>query len=367
MKPRVCLNMIVKNEAHVIERCLTSVAPYIDSWLIVDTGSEDDTRERIVGFFREAQRPGELVQRPWVDFGTNRTEALELSRKLGDYSLVIDADEVLEVQPGFKWPTLDHDAYEFLHYHGHTDTSFHLLQMVRTQKPFRYAGVLHEVMVCDAPFSRARMPGAAIRGLFDSARNQGDPKAKYARDAEVFERALEREPDNARYVFYLGQSYRDSGQIEKAVEAYGRRSKMGGFEEEAWYAELMRARLLMRLGQKDAAVLAYLSAYQRRPTRAETLVDLARLHREAKDYHLAYLFASAAARIKPSDDILFVERAAYGYRAADELAVAAYWVGQYQQCRDLCRGLLSGREIPEADRARVQKNLEFSLQKLGEG
>ena len=37
------LCMIVKDEAHVIERCFDSVRPLIDEILIVDTGSTDDT------------------------------------------------------------------------------------------------------------------------------------------------------------------------------------------------------------------------------------------------------------------------------------------------------------------------------------
>ena len=39
LPPRICLNMIVKNEAPVIERCLASVRPWVDYWVIVDTGS----------------------------------------------------------------------------------------------------------------------------------------------------------------------------------------------------------------------------------------------------------------------------------------------------------------------------------------
>ena len=35
----ITLNMIVKNEAHVIERCLSAARPLIDAWCIVDTGS----------------------------------------------------------------------------------------------------------------------------------------------------------------------------------------------------------------------------------------------------------------------------------------------------------------------------------------
>jgi hypothetical protein len=38
VKQSVCLNMIVKNEADVIRRCLDSVRPIIDRWVIVDTG-----------------------------------------------------------------------------------------------------------------------------------------------------------------------------------------------------------------------------------------------------------------------------------------------------------------------------------------
>jgi cellulose synthase/poly-beta-1,6-N-acetylglucosamine synthase-like glycosyltransferase len=44
-KKTVCLNMIVKNESQVIEKCLASVKPLIDYWVIVDTGSTDKTQQ----------------------------------------------------------------------------------------------------------------------------------------------------------------------------------------------------------------------------------------------------------------------------------------------------------------------------------
>jgi hypothetical protein len=38
--PKVCLNMIVKNESKVILRLLNSILPLIDGYCICDTGSK---------------------------------------------------------------------------------------------------------------------------------------------------------------------------------------------------------------------------------------------------------------------------------------------------------------------------------------
>src|SRR3978361_1789128 len=74
----VCLSMIVKNEAHVIRRCLDSVRSLIDYWIIVDTGSTDGTQDVIRAAM--ADRPGRLVERPGGDLADNRIEELKLAR-----------------------------------------------------------------------------------------------------------------------------------------------------------------------------------------------------------------------------------------------------------------------------------------------
>src|SRR5580692_8922269 len=107
----IALNMIVRNEAHVIERCLASVLPVIDSWCIVDTGSTDGTQLVIKRFFDQHRKPGALHQSVWRDFGTNRSEAITLAEPLADYLLAIDADDLLIVPPGWYMPRLTHDAY----------------------------------------------------------------------------------------------------------------------------------------------------------------------------------------------------------------------------------------------------------------
>ena len=55
MKTTICLNMIVKDEAHIIQKTLENILYYVDLdyWVICDTGSTDDTVNIIESFFKE--------------------------------------------------------------------------------------------------------------------------------------------------------------------------------------------------------------------------------------------------------------------------------------------------------------------------
>jgi hypothetical protein len=77
------------------------------------------------------------------------------------------------------------------------------------------------------------------------------------------------------------------------------------------------------------------------------------------------MFAKTGAQIPSPADILFVEKAVFEWRIHDELAIAAFWIGNYEECRDICQKLL---ELPLApdDSARITKNLDFAKQRLGE-
>ena len=94
-KSTICLNMIVKDESHIIEETLKKLINKIkiDYWVISDTGSSDDTPQIIKNFFKERNIPGELYFDEWKDFGYNRTKALEYAFNKTDYLLIFDADD----------------------------------------------------------------------------------------------------------------------------------------------------------------------------------------------------------------------------------------------------------------------------------
>ena len=354
--------MIVKNEAHVIRRCLDSVRPLIDRWVIVDTGSTDGTQALIRELMADV--PGELHERPWVDFSTNRNQALDLARegcgepdgRQRDYAFVIDADEELQIAPDFMRPDSRADAYEIQILHD--DTRYARNCLVALDRPWHYEGVLHEVLVCERQPIPTPLPGLQVIYRAEGARSR-NPR-KFHDDAAVFEEALEKEPDNARYVFYLAQSYRDAGEPQKALSAYQRRAGMPGWDEETWFALFQVARLkeVLRLPEAEVAH-AYLYAYQGRPARAEPLLELARFHRERGNYAVGMLYARQAATIPRPADRLFVDEACYRWRALDELSITAFYTGDTEAGRTASRQLLADAAFPAREAERIRKNAAF--------
>lgn len=350
--------MIVKNEAHVIRRCLESVKPYIDGWIIVDTGSIDDTKEIILEVMRGV--PGNLHERSWIDFATNRNEALDLAYLYKpDYILFIDADEVLKTSADFKWPELKPDGYYLPVEYG--NTSYQRLALVSTALKWRYKGVLHEYLESDRPSNLGTLPAPVIEVYHEGARAKD--KDTYLKDAEILERAIVQEPDNSRYMFYLAQSWRDAGHPRKAKYYYQERVNMGGWAEEVWYAKYQLGVMAEHIGLPTEQIQgAYLDAFQYRPTRAEPLYQLARLHRVRTEWPLANMFGRQALSIKYPDDRLFVDSAIYNWMRYDEVIISDYYVGNISG--GLCLGemLLESPHLPESERKRVQENLAWYKQ-----
>ncbi|MFB7324626.1 glycosyltransferase [Streptomyces sp. NPDC056190] len=366
VKPTVCLNMIVKDEAHVIRRCLESVRPLIDTWVIVDTGSTDGTQDVIREVYGDL--PGELYERPWKGFDGSRTEAVELARSRADYLLFMDADDVMEVESGFRLPELTLDAYNITV--RNRSSVNRRSALVSTRLPWRYVGVLHEYLDCGTRCTLGTVEGACIRIVGGGGRSMGKSvREKYLRDAEILEQGLIKEPDNTRYAFYVARSWHNALELEKALEAYDRRAAMGGWDEEIFCAHLSGARLAEKLERAaDEVMYRYLRAHEVRPARAEPLGELARWCRLRRRWPLAHMFARQAFRIPyPSGDHLSVESDWYDWRVLDELAISAFWTGAYEESKSCCEDLLDGGKLPVDQRRRVTENLECTLAQLKAG
>jgi glycosyltransferase involved in cell wall biosynthesis len=357
-RPAICLNMIVRNKAPIVAEALDVVAPYISSWVIVDTGSDDGTRNLIRNHMASLGIPGELHERPWRNFGDNRTEALTLAQGHADYILLMDADDTIVGTPDFT--RLDADIY-LMRYFGHEDISW-FPRLFRDGVQVPWEGVVHEYAVWDDSSVVVRLEGDYH--IDDRHLNSDNLSGqKYARNRDLLLAEIERNPEDARSVFYLAQSYFCLNDLVNARKWYARRIEMGGCGEEISYSMYKIAMSMEQLDEPLPVVRdAYMRAWEFRPVRAEPLHAIARRYRQDQHYQLGHLFAQQAAEIPfPEQETLFVRPDIYAWRIADELAVCAYWIGKHAEAFTLCRRLLARPDLPDDDRQRITRNRDFSV------
>jgi hypothetical protein len=188
---------------------------------------------------------------------------------------------------------------------------------------------------------------------------------KWAPDRDLWLAEVERNPEDARSVFFLAEIYFQLEDFVNARKWYARRAEMGGCDEEVYWAMFRLAESMSKLREPWPDVQdAYLKAWECRPTRAEALHAIAFRCRKEQRYWLGYLFAQRAADLPfPEEDLFvlgyFAEVCAW--RATDEQAVCACWIGKHAEAFTLCRRLLARPDIPEADRQRIAANRDFSV------
>lgn len=357
--------MIVKDEEDSIERCIDSVAPYIDSWVIVDTGSKDKTIEKIHEVMGKHGIPGTLYERPWVNFAHNRTEALNLAKDMCDYRFMMDADDYLVVDEGKNpFSVLDNDAGYSIKL-KFADIEYYRFFLFKSDLDWRFEGVLHEypALPDNTPKSGGNLNDCHIMANISPLKRAKSVKEKYAKDAKILEKALRDEPGNPRYQFYLAQSYRDSSQTHKAIEAYKKRAAMGGWDEEVYISLYHVALLMDQVGRKQEDVFyAYSRAWEFRPHRLEAVYYLMRYLRMNKRYVLAFTYGNMAAQNAREGDVLFVNVPIKKWLFVDEYCMSAYYVGQYQLAYDNAKTFMESehfKDVPAEEQERLRNNFAF--------
>lgn len=318
----ICLNMIVKNEKNVIRQCLESVQRLIDYWVIVDTGSTDGTQKIIQDVLRNI--PGELHEVPWVNFEHNRNIALDLSRKKCDYTLFIDADETLVCLQDIDKNKLNHDFYFVLKKGQSVECQTALL--INQNPGWKWKDVIHEYLINSNP-----MTGVLLNNLFvDCSSKHGhrssDPD-KAIKDIEILRKALQEDPKNSRYVFYLAQSYANAKQFSLSLEQYEKRAadEKAGNKEEVFWSLHCAATLKKHLQMGSQTIIdSYCRAYQFNSHRSEPLYYLASYLQSIQLPLLAYLVIKEGLSIPPPSNPMKLQKWIYDYgiqKKYDELSI----------------------------------------------
>ncbi len=364
--PRLALAMMVKNESKRIAVTLDTALTYVDSVVILDTGSDDDTIAIIEGLCEKAGKPLHIARTQFIDFEVTRNELLQFADEKADWLLLMDCND--ELRGGSQ-------LREFVERQKDpTETAFYLQQewwsgkrlnyfnirLLRTGAGWRYRGVVHEFLKCpdSAKAVSVKVPGVVL--YQDRTLDDDKSSKRHHRDIGLLLGAYKKDRTDPRTVFYLAQSYECVSDHSAAYKHYAERVDLGGFEEERFAAMLRCGNLALTLEKPwDTAFMWFWKAW-RHSHRAEPLVKLAE-HYIKEDWESAYAFITLACRLDlPRGTLLFVDNNAYEYQRWHLLGWIAYYVGEYADGLRGCQKALEARPDSEVDR----KNIKFHEDKL---
>ena len=390
-KIKICLNMIVKNESKVILRCINSVSHLLDAVAIADTGSDDNTVNIIEDFIKEKKFVGGVGKYRWKNFGHNRTESLKYAESIIRdipgiwYILFMDADDLVIGNDGslnnLTLISLDKsklDLNKCIYYINMKcgTLSYERAWMVKydPNRPWKWFHVLHEYIALEngsfTPNEVGKISTGYIQATRDGARSQDI--VKYLRDAVTLEASLKEKalensdavPD-AREIFYLAQSYRDSHiphLLKNAEKIYLQRITLGGWPEEVYISYIESGKCRQMRNKNDFKTMElFMKAYELRPHRFEAIYHIVRWFRLHDMFKMGYTFGRPLINLPyPKDDRLFVNDEIHTWRLYDEISVCAFYAGDKKMCKLLSERILKVDSVDSINRERILKNIQLS-------
>ena len=362
MTKTICLNMIVKDESHIIEETLNNITSQLDLdyWVISDTGSTDNTKEIIKSFFEKKKIKGELHEDKWKDFGHNRTLALNHAYNKSDYLFLFDADDLIMGNLKLNKKDLTYERYNL---RLGKDFTYLRPLLFTNRKKWKYVGVLHEYLAPIDPINSS----ITLEGDYyiESRRlgNRSNQADKYHRDAAILSKAFEEEKDEGlknRYAFYTAQSYKDSNQHDEAIKWYIKVLGLNNWAQEKYHACLMLGTLYNSKNDFENTLKYLLAAYTFDNERLEGVVIAMELCFKKNLHTLVNIFYDKYKDVKVNlKNKLFVTTSYYNNHIEFYNSISSYYINDKKSGYESIKKIILNNKIDNEKLILTLNNLAF--------
>ena len=374
----IALLLMVKNEKKRLLVTLNSIKGFVNSIVMFDTGSEDNTIEIGKTFCEENNITFRLKQGSFVNFSVSRNEAIEFAETFDDidYILLMDVnDELVGGEFLIKYTSeyIDNPSTGFLlcqeWFSGQHD-KYYNVRLIKSRKGWRYHGAVHEYIKTSIEEHEkhpiVKLPDNLI--LYQD-RTQDDDKSgkRFKRDKELLKTEFGKDQTEPRTVFYLAQTCSCLEEFEDAYYYYKIRSELDGFQEEKFHAFLRAGEMSQKLKHSwYDSFIWYIKAFEH-SSRVEPLLFIAIYYVNIRNWILAFTYIKLACSLSyPTESILFVNKNDYDYKRWHLLGIVSYYVGQIEDGKigcmnaiQYCRNNKDCKISSEID----EKNLRFYQEK----
>jgi glycosyltransferase involved in cell wall biosynthesis len=327
----VSVAMIVRNEERTLGRCLESLYGYVDEIVVVDTGSDDATKEIAA---RYTEKIHEIA---WCDdFATARQFAFD--QATGDWVMWVDADDVVvhadRIRPlvehvpaaigGFYWRyVIDWDAM------GSPRCVYWRERCVRNDNSFRWAGRVHEVLTSSAAHTLVQSADVVV----EHHPVAGATPEKQGRNLRILEAEYAESGGfpEPRLLFYLGREYADAGNYPRAIEVLEHYLRLAIWDDERYLAQIRVADLQRGQGNYAHALDADLRALKICPRWPDAYFGLAETYYFLEDWPKVIHWTEIGRSMPLPDTMLFTNPLDYRYNWMIYYTNALHHVGQTEQ------------------------------------
>jgi tetratricopeptide (TPR) repeat protein len=350
-KVNVALNMIVKNEDDNIIKTLESVKEFCDLFIILDTGSEDNTVKNIINYCEKIKKTLYLISCPFENFSITRNIAIEYADNKADYLLFMDSnDELKNYDQALK--TLIQDNYNnermlgfYIKQEWNTNGKIDRyvnIRLVKTKQNWNYKTPVHEYITCpkvekNGTFAHVSRIENGPYIYQDRSKDAHKSTKRFKRDKELLYNEYLNNPNDGRTLFYLGQTCSCLGEYEEAYKYYIFRTKEKGFMEEVFHAYLRSAEIAQKILNHSTEEIAYLytkalecSCLMFNCPRSEPLIYLADMYIKSNNKLMSHFYIKQACEsVYPTDSSLFVDGYVYDYTRWHMLGITGYYVNDF--------------------------------------
>ncbi|MDP9580607.1 UNVERIFIED_ORG: glycosyltransferase involved in cell wall biosynthesis [Bacillus sp. 1751] len=293
----ISLCMIVKNEEDSIGRCLETVYQLVDEINIIDTGSNDRTKE-IARKYTDR-----IYDFEWVyDFSKARNYAFEKATK--DYILWLDADDVLLKEDQKKLMALkmnldssvDSVTMKYIlatDEYGNVTSNLRRNRLVKRRNGFRWIGAVHEYLEVWGNIMNSEVSVTHKSIHHDSDRN-----------LKIYEKKLlTGEEFSPRDLYYFANELKDHRQFARSIEFYEKfLSTEKGWIEDNIAACRNLADCYHEIFNKERMIKSLLRSFTYTAPRPEICCRLAHYFIEKNDYQSAVFWYGLATKTEVSQD-----------------------------------------------------------------
>ena len=334
---KVVVYAICKNEAQFVDRWMDSMGE-ADQVVVLDTGSEDDTVERLRA--RGALAEVEVIS-PWR-FDVARNRSMELVPEDADICVCTDLDEVFH--PGWRarleeaWlPEAGQATYRYtwsFNPDGSEGVTF-WYEKAHARHGYQWVHPVHEVL----KWMGTGRPGPTVVAEGVQLDHHPDPSKSRGQYLPLLELSVQEDPEDDRNVHYLGREYMYRGRWDDCIRTLKRHLTMPSATWRDERAASMRyiAKSYLNKGERAQARDWYLRAIAEAPHLREPYMDLALALYEQGEWDGVLYFTGCALAITYRPRSYICEAASWGSLPHDLRSIALFHTGRLKEAREEAR------------------------------